>query len=106
MTFQGDWGATAAYNVDHHISGYEDEGKHRYTMESTHGGALHLALAAETPLTQRFNVGIQFDHTEIRTTGTHHMYMYGTEYVNETWSNGVSVTSDQTSITAFLRGCF
>ncbi len=106
VTFQGDWGATAAYNVDHHISGYEDEGKHRYTMESTHGGALHLALAAETPLTQRFNVGIQFDHTEIRTTGTHHMYMYGTEYVNETWSNGVSVTSDQTSITAFLRGCF
>jgi len=67
---------------------------------------LHVAVAAETPLTKHFNVGLQVDHTEIRTTGTHRWYMYGTDYANGTWSNGVSVTSDQTSITAFLRGCF
>ena len=35
LVFQGDWAATSGYNVDHHISGYEADGIHRYTMDST-----------------------------------------------------------------------
>ena len=69
ITFEGDWAGTWGYNVDHHISGYEADGIHRYTMDSTSGGAFHLSLTAETPLGKRFFFGLQADHTEIRTTG-------------------------------------
>ena len=37
----------------------------------TGGGAMHLALIAEMPLNKRFSVGLQADHVEIRTTGSH-----------------------------------
>ena len=104
VTFQFDYGLTSGYNVDHHISGYEAAGIHRYTMESTTGGALHFALTAEAPLTERLSLGLQADHTEISTTGSHRWVMSGnTTPVDETWDNGVSVSSRQTAITAFLR---
>jgi hypothetical protein len=106
LAFQGDWAGTSGYNVDHHISGYEADGVHRYTTESTSGGALHLAIVAEMALNCRFVFGIQADHTEIRTTGTHHWTESGARTTDEIWSNGVSVTSDQTSITAYLRAQF
>jgi len=106
VVFQGDWAGTSGYNVDHHISGYEDRGVHRYTMDSTQGGALHLALIAETQLSKRFFFGVQADHTEIRTTGSHRMVKSGAETDDLTWSNGVSATSDQTSLTAYLRARF
>ena len=79
FVFQADWADTWGYNVDHHISGYEDQGIHRYTMESTQGGAFHLALTAETPLSKRFFLGVQADHLEIRTWGSHHFVETGTK---------------------------
>jgi hypothetical protein len=106
LTFQGDWAGTAGYNVDHHISGYEEKGIHRYGYDKTHGGALHLALIAETQLNRRLSVGVQVDHTEIRTTGTHHFVETGAETADEIWSNGVKVNSDQTSLLAFIRANF
>jgi hypothetical protein len=108
LTLQGDWAGTSGHNVDHHISGYEAQDIHRYTIENTHGDAIHIALIAETPLSQHFSVGLQADHTEIRTTGTHRWLASGsgTLPIDETWSNGVKVTSDQISITAFLRAQF
>jgi hypothetical protein len=102
LTFQGDWGATWGYNIDHHLT-YEEMGVHRYTMEKTSGGAMHLAFTAETPLGRYLSLGVQADHTAIHTTGTHHWVMSGAQSVDETWRNGVVVKSDQTSITAFLR---
>jgi len=105
LAFQGDWGATWGYNIDHHISGYEPT-THRYTMESTSGGAVHLALIAEMPLNQRWSFGVQGDYLTIFTTGTHRWLMYGAKSADETWSNGVKVESDQSSITAFLRAKF
>jgi hypothetical protein len=109
VTFQADYGATSGYNVDHHISGYEAAGSHRYTMESTSGGALHLALIADAPFNCHTSIGLQFDYTDIYTTGTHHWLQYGgTTYAprDETWSNGVVVNSDQMSLTAYLRYCW
>jgi hypothetical protein len=104
VTLQADYGATLGYNVDHHISGYEDAGIHRYTMESTTGSSLHFALTAEALLNKRLTFGLQADHTEINTTGSHHWVESGaTPPVDETWSNGVSVSSHQTTLTAFLR---
>jgi hypothetical protein len=104
-TLQGDWGYTQANNVDHHISGYEDDGVHRFTMEDTHGDALHFGLTVESLFCRdRFSIGLQADYMEINTTGSHRWVMSGdTIPWDETWSNGVSVSSHQTSLTVFLR---
>jgi hypothetical protein len=104
FSLQGDWGYTLANNVDHHLS-YEYSDIHRYTMENTHGDSLHVSLTAEALFyLDRFSIGVQADHTEINTTGSHRWVMYGdTTPVDEMWTNGVSVSSSQTSITAFLR---
>ena len=105
-TLQGDWGYTQANNVDHHLS-YEYFDSHRYSMEDTHGDCWHVSLTAEALFClDRFSIGLQADHTEISTTGSHHVLQYGGTFyppVDETWTNGVSVSSSQTSITAFLR---
>ena len=105
-TLQGDWGYTQANNVDHHLY-YEYFGSHRYSMEDTHGDCWHVSLTAEALFCRdRFSIGLQADHTEIGTTGTHHLVQYGgTRYapVDETWTNGVSVSSCQTAITGFIR---
>jgi hypothetical protein len=107
MTFQGDWGATAGYNVDHHLF-YEQFGVHRYTMEATHGGSMHLSLAGETALSKRISLGLQFDHTEIRTKGTHTWLTYDDfgDRQRSSWGNGVKVVSDQNALTLFLRASF
>ncbi len=102
VTFQGDWAGTWGYNVDHHLL-YELYGIHRYTMESTSGGAMHLALIAEALISRRLSVGLQADHLAIRTTGSHRWAMTGAASVDMTWDNGVTVKSDQTSLTAFVR---
>ena len=103
VTLQADLGGTSGYNVDHHLF-YEYFGVHRYTMESTWGSAAHVSLAAETLLTTRLSLGLQADYTNIYTTGTHRWIESGdTIPVDESWTNGVIVTSHQASITAFLR---
>ena len=105
-TLQGDWGYTQANNVDHHLSGYEDYGIHQYAMEDTHGDCWHVSLTAEALFCRdRFSIGLQADYMEISTTGTHHWLVIRrhTTPVDETWTNGVSVSSCQTAITAFLR---
>jgi hypothetical protein len=104
---QADWAGTAGYNCDHHISGYEASGVHRYTYDITHGDAIHVALMAETPLSQHISVGAQGDYTAIRTTGTHRWTMSGnTLPVDDSWTNGVKADSDQASITGFIRAQF
>ena len=95
LTFEGDYAATWGYNVDHHIL----RGA-RYTMESTDGGAMHLALVAETCIGRRASVGLRLDHMAISTTGTHRWVEPG---VDMSWDDGVKVKSDQTSVAAFLR---
>ena len=67
---------------------------------------MHLALTAETPLSKRFFAGLQVDHTEIRTTGSHRMVVTGAQSEDLTWSNGVSVHPTRTLLTAYLRARF
>jgi hypothetical protein len=97
-TLQGDWGYTEAYNTDHHLLRVGE----RYTMERTHGDCWHAAFTVEALLTDRIGFGVQADHLQIRTTGTHRWSNapYG---IDETWGDGVFVASRQTWITAFLR---
>jgi hypothetical protein len=107
VVFEGDWAYAWGYNIDHHllrddfIPGVFD----RYTKESTDGDAMHLALSGETPISRRWSVGLQIEHQAIDTTGTHH-YQQASGGVNLSWTNGVKVRSDQTALTAFLRGSF
>jgi len=102
--FQADGGPTWGYNVDHHllrddfIPGVFD----RFTMETTSGGMWHLALTAETPVTESVSLGLQVDHMGIRTTGEHR-YFQASGGVDTRWTNGVKVESDQTSLTGFAR---
>jgi hypothetical protein len=97
-TLQGDWGYTQAYNIDHHLIREGD----RYTMERTHGDCWHVALTVEALVTNRFALGVQVDHLQISTTGTHH-FLNDPYDIDETWDNGVKVWSMQTWITGFLR---
>ena len=77
-------------------------------MERTHGGTIHLSLAAEMLLARHISLGVQFDHTEIRTTGTHTWLVYDDQGPLErmAWNNGVKVVSDQNSLPVFLRANF
>jgi hypothetical protein len=98
LTFQGDWGYTWGYNVENNTFIPGDD----YTIDNTQGSSWHLGFTAEVFLNNQFSLGFQVDHVEIRTYGTHQEINYpkGTDAA---WSNGVFVSSDQTSITAFLR---
>ncbi len=101
LTFQGDAGPTAGYNVDYHLIREGD----RFTMEQTYGAAWHVALIVEAFLTRCLSVGLQADHTEIHTTGTHRLLNEPLD-VDFAWDNGVMARSYQTSLTAFLRARF
>lgn len=95
LTFQGDWGATWGYHIDHHLNA--DGGF--YGMQQTQGSSWHIALTAEVPMSQRLSLGVQADYMEIRTTGK--TWEVGRN--PDVWTNGVGSSSDQTSITAFAR---
>ena len=101
MTFQADYGPAWGYNVDDHLL----RAGERFTMDSTQGGALHLALIGEVPLNCRWSAGLQFEYLDIRTSGTHQLVNVPL-HQDESTSNGVLVRSDQTSLTAFLRASF
>jgi hypothetical protein len=98
LTLQGDWGYTWGYNVDHHLQRSGD----MFTMESTEGNTWHLGFTAEVPLCTHVSVGFQCDHMEIRTSGTHRLQNLSLGQ-DLSWDNGVSVSSNQTSLMAFLR---
>ena len=97
-TLQGDWGWTEAYDIDHHLLREGD----MYTMNRTHGDCWHAAVSVEALVTNRFSFGVQADHLQINTTGSHH-WLNDPLQIDETWNNGVSVSSQQNWITAFLR---
>jgi hypothetical protein len=98
LTFQADWGYTWGYNIDHHLLRDGD----RFTMEATHGSSWHLGFTAEVPVSQHLSFGFQVDHLQIWTTGSHHLQNLPLGD-DSTWGNGVSVSSNQTSLMAFLR---
>jgi len=98
LMFQGDWGNVQAFNFDHHLLREGD----RYTRERTHGDSWHLGLDAQVVLAKRVTAGAGIDYMQIRTTGSHCMVNVPLD-VDEKWSNGVRVWSDQLWFT-FLLG--
>ncbi len=101
LTFQGDAGPAAGYNVDHHLLREGD----RYTMEDTHGAAWRLGMIAEAHVTRHLSVGFQADHLEIRTKGTHRLLNTPLD-MDYSWDYGVMARSWQTSLMGFVRARF
>ena len=98
LTFQGDGAYVDGCNLDHHLL---REGV-RITKQNTHGGAWHVGVTAEVFLSEMLTVGVEGEHTVIRTAGNHH-WINEPLGIDEMWSRGVHATSEQTSITVFLR---
>jgi len=96
LTFQGDWGATWGYSIDHHLLGGGF-----YGLQATQGSSWHVGLTAEVPMNQRLSLGVQADYLRIQTTGK--TWEIGQGIPSDAWTNGVCAYSDQTSITAFAR---
>jgi hypothetical protein len=88
---QGDWGPVAGQNKDRHLLRGD-----RVTEESTKGDAWHLALGLKVPVGGWGAVNLSCDYLRIRTTGDHRWMDTEDGYaVDETWSDGVKVWSDQ-----------
>ena len=98
LTFQGDWGYTFGRNIDHHLLREGD----RFTFEQTEGDSWHIGLTTEVALTRRWSLGFEVEHTRISTTGKHRMLNQPLD-IDESWTDGVRVWSDQTWLTAFVR---
>jgi hypothetical protein len=94
--FQGDWGVVGGYNS---LTANDSQ---RESMNRTYGNMWHVAFTTEMPITQHFSIGVQFDYTKIQTHGTHRLND-PSQSIDESWDNGVSVLSDQTMLTTFLR---
>jgi outer membrane protease len=100
LAFQFDWGGTGAYMVDHHLQRETD----MYTIMSTGGDSVHLALSGDVPLNCHLALGLRADYQRIRTTGSMTQIQNGE--VTYTGNYGVLVKSEQTDITAYLQYTF
>jgi hypothetical protein len=98
LTFQGDWADIQAFNHDYHLL---REGVF-VTKENTHGDAWHVGVTGEIFFTDRFSAGVEGEYTQIRTAGSHH-FTNEPLAIDQTWTRGVRVWSDQTAVTFFLR---
>ena len=98
VIFQWDLGYADGYNKDHLLLREGD----RYTMENTAGLASHLAISVEAELNKRWSVGFQADLLAIDTKGTHRWYNKP-EGIDQSWPNGVEVSSRQTWLGLFVR---
>jgi hypothetical protein len=98
LTFQGDWASVQAFNFDHHLLREGDF----IIKEDTRGDAWHLGLSGEVLFTDHFTVGIEGEYTQIRTSGSHH-FINEPLGIDQTWTRGVHVWSNQTAVTFFMR---
>jgi hypothetical protein len=94
----GDYGGTQGYNIDHHLLREGD----MYVMHSTGGDTLHYAASAELSLRKNLSIGAQYDQLFIRTQGEHR-WLNEPFGIDERWSNGVHVNSDQTWFTLYIK---
>jgi hypothetical protein len=101
VTTQLDWAYVEGKNEDQHLL----HPGNRFTYETTYGDAVHGAIGIKAGLTERVNLGLELDYLRIKTTGTHRLAndMFG---INISWTNGVQVWSEQTSITMSLQYMF
>lgn len=98
LTFQADWADIQASNSDHHLL---RQGTF-ITRERTDGDAWHIGATGEIFLTEQFTVGVEGEYTQIRTSGSHR-FINQPLAIDQTWTRGVRVWSNQTAVTFFMR---
>lgn len=99
---QLDWGYVEAQNTDHHLL----RGK-RYTLEETTGDALHGSVGLAAGLTERLTLSLDGDFLRINTTGTHRWLDQNfSPVIDEQWSHGVKVWSEQNRLSLTLSYAF
>ncbi|MCE5243562.1 MAG: omptin family outer membrane protease [Syntrophobacteraceae bacterium] len=101
VRLQVDWAYVDGHNRDHHLL---REGV-RYTFEDTHGDAWHGLIGLEAGFTEHLSLALEGDFLAISTTGSHR-FVNESFGVDEKWSNGVRVWSDQNSLSLKLRYAF
>ena len=99
LTLGFDGGYVAARNTDHHLLREGD----RDTFEQTTGSAGHIAFTSEFLIGRHFSLGLELDHLQMHTSGTHRLVNVPLG-IDETSDHGVRVWSDQTWLTVFA--CF
>jgi outer membrane protease len=106
---EADWGPAVGYNEDHHILRGE-----RFTYEKTSGSSLYFLTGLDMIVSKTITLGIGIDYLWIRTSGTHKWADPSPTddngnpipAVNQSWSDGVHVWSDQLGLMARLSYAF
>lgn len=98
---EADWGPVLGYNEDHHLLREGD----RFTYEKTSGNSLYFAGGLDLVVAKTITIGITMDYLFIRSTGVHR-FSNIPEQTDQTWSDGVRVWSDQTSLIARMGYSF
>ena len=98
LVSQFDWAYVEGMNEDNHLL----RAGRRFTYEDTYGEAWHGMIGLRKDLSKNFTVGLDLDHLTISTTGNHRL-LNRTMGLDMSFSNGVKVWSDQTSISLTLE---
>lgn len=94
---QFDWAYVEGQNEDNHLL----RAGQRFTCEDTYGHAWHGSIGLEKDLWKNFTIGLDVDYLAISTTGNHRM-LNRPMGIDMSFSNGVKVWSDQTSLSLTL----
>ena len=94
---QLDWAYVEGQNEDNHLL----RAGQRFTCEDTYGEAWHGSIGLKKDLWKNFTIGLDVDYLAISTTGNHRM-LNRPMGIDMSFSNGVKVWSDQTSLSLTL----
>lgn len=90
ITSQLDWSHVFGRNLDRHLLRWD-----RTTRDETAGNAWHATLGVMFGLTESLDFGVEGEYLCIDTRGSHNLHNQETDM---TWSHGVRVWSEQTSV--------
>lgn len=92
ISMQVDYAYVSGDNRDHHLLR-----GNRFTYETTDGHAWHVSAGLKKSLIRNLFIGVHADYMKIRTTGTHRLE-HKERNIDQSWSNGVKVWSEQTAV--------
>lgn len=98
LLMQLDWAYVEAQNVDHHLL----RAGRRFTYDDTNGQAWHAAIRLKKALYESLSLNVEAEYLRIDTTGSHRLVNAPMD-IDDSFSNGVKVWSEQASISLSLE---
>jgi hypothetical protein len=99
LNAQGDWSYVEGKNLDKHLLRGD-----RTTRESTVGQAWHATLGVTLGLTEHLGLGVEGEYLTIESTGSHRWKQVTQDSSTlMSWSHGVRVWSEQSSVAVKLH---